>query len=112
MLIDIGARNIAPSADDPLHDVYGLSIDPEAARPFCLSQSIRGGHAEGGGAICLALDELDGWCGDWRLHLHRAGCAWAIAPIEAAQRSGDVHPALAQLLAEAAERRFGGTPQR
>jgi len=112
MLIDIGARNIAPSADDPLHDVYGFSVDPEAARPFWLSQSIRGGHAEGGGAIALGLDELDGWRGDWRLHLRRAGCDWAIAPIEAAQRSGDVQGALAQLVARAAERRSAAAPIR
>lgn len=112
MLIDIGARNIAPSADDPLHDVYGFSVDPEAARPFWLSQSIRGGHAEGGGAIALGLNELDGWRGDWRLHLRRAGCDWAIAPIEAAQRSGDVQGALAQLVAGAAERRSAAAPMR
>lgn len=112
MLIDIGARNIAPSADDPLHDVYGLSIDPEAARPFWLSQSIRGGHAEGGGAIALGLDDLDGWRGDWRLHLRRAGCDWAIAPIEAAQRSGDVQAALACLIAGAEERRLARAPHR
>lgn len=111
MLIDIGARNNAPSADDPLHDVYALSIAPDAARPFCLSQSIRGGHAERGGSIFLGLDELDGWRGDWRLHLLRAGCEWAIAPIEAAQRSGDVQGALALLVAGAEERRIGSTPQ-
>jgi len=112
MLIDIGARNIAPSTDDPLHDVYGLSIDPEAARPFCLSQSIHGGHADRGGAIFLGLDELDAWAGDWRLHLRHADCAWAIAPIEAAQRGGDTQAALAHLIAEADARRLARMPRR
>lgn len=84
--------------------MYGLSIDPDAARPFCLSQSIQGGHGDRGGAIFLGLDELGDWGGDWRLHLRRAGCGWAIAPIEAAQRGGDVRAALAWIIAEAAER--------
>ncbi|WP_371182710.1 hypothetical protein [Xanthomonas sacchari] len=105
MLIELGARNIAPSAEDPHHDVYTVHLDPDAARPFCLGQSIRGGHAERGGCIHLALDELEAWPGDWRQHLRHAGCAWAIAPIEAAQRGGDLQAALAQLVAGAAQPR-------
>ncbi|MCC4596644.1 hypothetical protein NRY95_08120 [Xanthomonas campestris pv. phormiicola] len=112
MLISIGMRNIAPSADDPLHDVYEVLIDPAAARPLCLAQSIHGGHADRGGAVFLGLDELDAWAGDWRLHLRHADCAWAIAPIEAAQRGGDAQAVLAQLIAEADARRPARTPQR
>ncbi|WP_369980572.1 hypothetical protein [Xanthomonas bundabergensis] len=111
MLISIGMRNIAPSADDPLHDVYEVLIDPAAARPLCLAQSIHGGHADRGVAVFLGLDELDAWAGDWRLHLRHAGCAWAIAPIEAAQRGGDVQSALARLIAGAAERRTASAAQ-
>ena len=105
MLITLGIRNIAPSAEDPHHDVYIVQFDPGAAQPFRLGQSIRGGHAERGGSISLALDELESWTGDWRQHLRHAGCAWAIAPIEAAQHSGDLQSALAQLAAGAAQRR-------
>lgn len=112
MLTSLGMRNIAPSAEDPLHDVYEVLVDADAARPFCLAQSIHGGHADRGGAVFLALDELDGWRGDWRLHLRHAGCAWAIAPIEAAQRSGDAHSVIGQLIAEAERRRLADAPQR
>lgn len=105
MLIELGARNIAPSAEHPHHDVYIVQLDPDAARPFCLGQSICGGHAERGGSIHLALDELEAWPGDWRQHLRHAGCAWAIAPIEAAQRGGDLQAALAELVAGAAQPR-------
>ncbi|MCW0466607.1 hypothetical protein [Xanthomonas sacchari] len=104
MLITLGIRNIAPSAEDPHHDVYIAQLDPDAAQPFRLGQSIRGGHAERGGSISLALDELEGWTGDWRQHLCHAGCAWAIAPIEAAQRSGDLQSALDALVAGAEQR--------
>ncbi|WP_369943953.1 hypothetical protein [Xanthomonas medicagonis] len=112
MLIQIAARNIAPSAEDARHDVYLFSLDPDAARPFCLSQSIRGGQADSGGSVFLGLHELEGWRGDWRQHLRHAGCAWAIAPIEAAQCSGDVQGVLALLVAGAEEHRLDGTPQR
>ncbi|MDQ1093686.1 hypothetical protein QE400_003099 [Xanthomonas sacchari] len=105
MLIALGIRNIAPSAQDPHHDVYTAHLDPDAAQPFCLGQSIGGGHAERGGSIHLALDELEAWPGEWRQHLRHAGCAWAIAPIDAAQRSGDLQGALAQRVAGAPQRR-------
>ncbi|WP_115554186.1 hypothetical protein [Xanthomonas arboricola] len=104
-VIEIGQRNIAPSAEDPKHDVYVFSIELGAARPFWLEQSIHGGHAERGGCIMLALHELDGWRGDWRVHLTHAGCAWTIPLLEEAMRSGDTQAAIDAIVARVQMRR-------
>ena len=83
-MIEIGGRNNAPTPKHPTHDVYIFSIDQSRpAKPFCFEQSIGGGHAEQGGAIWLALAELDAWQGDWREDLHKAGCAWVAELIDA-----------------------------
>ncbi|KQQ74603.1 hypothetical protein ASF73_09410 [Xanthomonas sp. Leaf131] len=98
-VVEIGQRNIAPSADDPDHDVYVFSIAVDSAKPFWLEQSIRGGHAERGGCSMLALHELEGWRGDWRADVAKAGCAWVIPLLEEALRSGDARTAIDAILA-------------
>lgn len=105
-MIEVGRRDLAPSADAARHDVYLFAIDPHGSpRPFRFEQSIGGGHAERGGCADLALDELESWPGLWREHLARAGCRWVIPLLEAAQVSGDAPTAVAAIAARAAARR-------
>ncbi|WP_166217098.1 hypothetical protein [Pseudomonas atagonensis] len=83
-MIQIGSRNNAPTPQHKTQDIYIFSIDlSRPATPFCFEQSIGGGHVEQGGARWLALDELDGWPGEWREHLKKAECAWVAQLIEA-----------------------------
>lgn len=90
-MIEIGSRNNAPTPQHPTQDIYIFSIDQSRpATPFCFEQSIGGGHVEQGGARWLALDELDGWPGEWREHLKKADCAWVAQVI-------DAHPAADQV---------------
>lgn len=46
-----------------------------------LAESIGGGHAERGGAITLSLAELLQYK-DWKTHMEKSGCTWAIEVIE------------------------------
>lgn len=62
-VVEVGQRTIAPSADDPEHDVHVFSIAIGSATPFWLAHSIGGGHAEHGGCSMLAPHELEGWRG-------------------------------------------------
>ncbi|CAD0340632.1 hypothetical protein [Xanthomonas hortorum] len=98
-VVQVSWRNIAPSAEDPDHDVYIFSIDADSATPFWFEQSIRGGHAERGGCSMLALHELEGWPGGWRADVTKAGCAWVIPLLEEALRSGDARTAIDAILA-------------
>lgn len=84
-LITIGSKNYVP---EPGHHYYLFHIATDGAdKPFCFEESIGGGHAAGGGAICLALHELDAWPGEWRDHLAKAGCSWVADVIDS--RLGD-----------------------
>jgi hypothetical protein len=101
--VTIGQRNHAPSTRHPGHDVYGVDVAADdAAAPLRLWQSIGGGHAECGGSVTLAIDALEQWSGDWRQHLQRAGCDWAIAPLQAALAGAPQAEALARLRAGSA----------
>lgn len=94
-LITIGSQNSVPA---PGHHYYlfHIAIDrPDT--PFCFEESIGGGHAAGGGAICLGLHELDGWPGDWRDHLRRAGCGW-VAELIDSRKDDNVHTLVAVIL--------------
>ncbi|MBV4476931.1 hypothetical protein [Pseudomonas botevensis] len=83
-MIEIGSRNNVPTSQHPFHDIYLFHIDPSRPdTPFCFEQSMGGGHMEHGGARFLALDELDGWPGDWREHLKKADCVWVAELIDA-----------------------------
>ena len=83
-MIQIGSHNNAPTPQHKTQDIYIFSIDlSRPATPFCFEQSIGGGHVEQGGARWLALDELDGWPGEWREHLKKAGCAWVAELLDA-----------------------------
>ncbi len=96
----LGQRNVAPSAAHAKHDVYYVEIAPdEPSRAFCFGQSIGGGHAEQGGEICLALNQLESWPGDWRQHLHKAGCASLQPWFERGIANGDTAATVAELLA-------------
>lgn len=102
--VALGQRNHAPSADHPSHDIYGVDVAcASAPASLRLWQSIGGGHGERGGSITLALGELPGWVGDWRQHLARAGCAWAIPLLQAALVDGDHDGVLARLRAATRE---------
>ncbi|MFC7521572.1 hypothetical protein ACFQS6_18865 [Xanthomonas populi] len=98
-VVEISQCNIAPSAEDPDHDVSIFSIAVDSEKPFWLEQSIRGGHAERGGCSMLALHELEGWQGGWRAEVTNAGCAWVIPLLEEALRSGDARTAIDAILA-------------
>jgi hypothetical protein len=89
-MICISSKNVAPTAAHPTHHVYSFHIDLASDHPFVFEESIGGGHAEQGGAIALALDQLETWPGNWRDHLQLAGAGHAIAQIEHAQRTKSV----------------------
>ncbi|MGE7956205.1 hypothetical protein ACQKQA_06315 [Pseudomonas sp. NPDC089530] len=96
-MIQIGSRNNAPTPQHPTQDIYLFSIDlSRPATPFCFEQSIGGGHAAQGGARWLALDELDGWPGEWREHVKKANCAWVAEVVDA--HSGEDQAAVVSLI--------------
>jgi hypothetical protein len=97
-VVNISQRNIAPSVDHLLHDVYGFCLAPETAQPFVFVQSVGGGHAEQGGSASLALEDLTSWKGDWRRHLQNAGCPWVIKILQAAIESGDTSSAIKSIM--------------
>ncbi len=97
-MICISSKNVAPTTEHPMHHVYSFHIDLDSDHPFVLEESIGGGHAEQGGAIALALDQLETWPGNWREHLQLAGAGHAIALIEHAQRTNSVATLSAQEL--------------
>lgn len=83
-MITIGSQNNAPTPQHQHHDVYVFHIDPSRPdKPLCFEQSIGGGHCEQGGAIWLAVAELQTWPGDWRQHLEKSGCGWVAALVDA-----------------------------
>ncbi|MBI6621547.1 hypothetical protein YA0783_24985 [Pseudomonas corrugata] len=78
--ITIGAKN---NAVPPGHWFYLFHIVPDQPdKPFCFEESVGGGHTAGGGAIQLSLFELDGWPGEWRKHVAKAGCPWVAEIID------------------------------
>lgn len=83
-MITIGSQNNAPTSHHKTHDVYIFHIDlSRPDKPLCFEQSIGGGHCEQGGAIWLAVSELEGWAGDWREHLDKSGCTWVAEILDA-----------------------------
>lgn len=93
--ITIGMQN---DAIPPGHWYYLFHIVPnQPDKPFCFEESVGGGHMAGGGAIQLGLLELDGWCGDWRNHVTKAGCGW-VAEIIDARMSDEVQPVIDTIL--------------
>lgn len=94
-LITIGSQNSVPA---PGHHYYlfHIAID-RLDTPFCFEESVGGGHAAGGGAICLGLHELDSWPGAWRNHLHMAGCSW-VADLIDGRRDDNVNALVAAIL--------------
>jgi len=78
----ISFKNQAPTEQDNAHHEYYFCIYPsDHEKPFMLGESIGGGHAERGGSITLSLEELLQYK-DWKEHLEKSGCAWAIEVIE------------------------------
>jgi len=80
--IAISFKNQAPTEQDKTHHVYCFYIHPfNREKPFMLAESIGGGHAERGGSTTLSLKELLQYK-DWKAHLEKSGCTWAIEVIE------------------------------
>lgn len=57
---------------------WSIDID----KPFIISESIGGGHAECGSAGTFSLQELLAYP-EWKSDFEKAGCSWAITIIEA-----------------------------
>jgi hypothetical protein len=81
-VLRVGYHNRAPTAEDPAHHVYGVYLYPFDPAPFCLGESIGGGHAERGGSRSYGLAELRAWPG-WRGFFELSGCDWAIPIVQA-----------------------------
>lgn len=78
----ISFKNQAPTTKDERHHEYYFCIySSDHEKPFMLGESIGGGHAERGGSITLSLEELLQHK-DWKEHLEKSGCPWAIEVIE------------------------------
>jgi hypothetical protein len=77
----ISFKNQAPTAEDKTHHEYHFCIHPSSEKPFMLAESIGGGHAERGGSITLSLEELLQYK-DWKEHMEKSDCTWAIEVIE------------------------------
>ncbi|SHN37831.1 hypothetical protein [Chitinophaga sp. CF418] len=78
----ISFKNQAPTTEDKTHHEYYFYIHPlNHGKPFMLGESIGGGHAERGGSITLSLEELLQY-NNWKEHLEKSDCAWAIEVIE------------------------------
>jgi len=94
-LITIGSKNNVPQ---PGHHYYMFHLaSDQADKPFCFEESVGGGHTAGGGAICLALHELDAWPGEWRDHLTKAGCGW-VADVIDSRRDDDTQSVVDEIL--------------
>ena len=94
----IASRNGAPTPEHAEPHLYLFRIGRDSATPFIFEESIGGGHAERGGRVALAIEQLERWPGDWRKHLRLAGAADCIACIEAGIHSGDQAATLQCLL--------------
>ena len=81
-IVWLGSENHAPTARNSLSDTYFVALAPFSAKPFRPGQSVGVGFTESGGSNSLTLDELLASPG-WREHFELAGCAWAVAVIEA-----------------------------
>ncbi|MGF6705377.1 hypothetical protein [Pseudomonas frederiksbergensis] len=82
-MIEIGSRNNAPTPQHQTQDIYLFHIDlSRPDTPFCLEQSIGGGHCEQGGAVWLAVSALEAWPGEWRQHVQKSGCGWVAELVE------------------------------
>ncbi|MCF6407127.1 hypothetical protein L3C95_29800 [Chitinophaga filiformis] len=78
----ISFKNQAPTTEDKTHHEYYFCVYPlDHEKPFMLGESIGGGHAERGGSITLSLKELLQYK-DWKEHMEKSGCDWAIEVIE------------------------------
>lgn len=82
----LGMKNQAPTAEDARHHVFFVSLTPFSARPFCIGESIGGGHGERGGANTYSLDEL--MEKDRMAHFEASGCDWAMTRICQAYEQG------------------------
>lgn len=76
-LLRVGYCNRAPTAQHPTHHVYGVYLCPFAPRPFCIGESIGGGHGEMGGSQSFDLAGLRAWP-EWEAMFELAGCGWAV----------------------------------
>lgn len=100
-LVTIGSQNNAPTPYHPTHHVYCFHIDTsESERPFCFEEIVGGGHVTQGGAVLLNRPELEGWPGDWRDHLARAGCVWVAELIDEQRHDVDSSTIASAILAD------------
>lgn len=75
----LGMRNQAPTAEDARHHVFFVMLSPFSSQPFCLGESIGGGHGERGGSNAYSLGEL--MEKDRMAHFEASGCEWAMTAI-------------------------------
>jgi hypothetical protein len=93
-VLRVGYHNRAPTTEDPAHHVYGVYLTPFDPAPFCLGESIGGGHAERGGSQSYGLAELRARP-DWQGFFELSGCDWAIPIV---QDGGDIDVILDRLI--------------
>ena len=100
--ITAGFRNQAPTDQHSTHHEYRFSIQPfYPEKPFVLSESIGGGHAEMGGSIAYSPEELLSNT-YWKEHAEKSGCAWIIDIIE--QNQPDIEKTIDLLVGEICQR--------
>jgi len=100
--LTVGFKNQAPSEAHPTHDEYSLAMLPfNHTTTFVLSESIGGGHGERGGSVSLSLEKLFQYK-NWKEHIEKADCAWAIDIIE--QNQPAIEKIISLIVAEVCRR--------
>lgn len=82
----LAMQNRAPTDQDARHHVFFVGLKPFCPQPFCVGESIGGGHGERGGSNAFTFDELMDWA--WKPHFELSGCGWAIDVICQAKKKG------------------------
>ncbi|QNK64576.1 hypothetical protein H7F33_08890 [Pedobacter sp. PAMC26386] len=100
--LTVSFKNQAPTTEHKTHHEYRFYLLPlNYDEPFVLEESIGGGHAEMGGSVRYSLKALLN-SADWKDHLEKSGCAWAIDIIE--QNTNDVEKTINAIVSEICKR--------
>ena len=89
-MITIASKNNAPTEKDNTHHVYSIHVKPYYSEQLiCLSESIHGGHGEMGGGHYYSIEKLL-QTNNWKEHMNKSECDWAIEIIESEKSEKEI----------------------